>query len=172
MKGSALWEIENRQSTIENDKASGRTPDSVRFRHLSRRTAATAGLVRYRTAPLRQDCALADDSPPALLPVGRSPSRRHRWRRWQVLTLPVRPWLDAETPSGNTFCCSCRGHSAPFLTHTRTPGLLFHRATLCRELDDTESREVPLTISRPQATEHLLACIVLLRLNPNREFNQ
>ena len=32
-----------------------------------------------------------DNSPPALLPIGHSPSRRHRCRRWWAFTPPVRP---------------------------------------------------------------------------------
>lgn len=51
---------------------------------------------------------------------------------------------------GNIFCCSCRQTVNALLVREREwvcPDLLFRQAILYRRIDDTESREVPLTIA-------------------------
>lgn len=125
----------HRVPTIRNHIAvSSRTPDSV----LSVICLVVSTTASHAPFPWR-DCAAATgpipctassrapfdvllvanlgNGPPALLPVGHSPSRRCLQRRWQALTLPVRPFpaRTAVWPyrkGGYTFCCSCR-HS-PF----------------------------------------------------------
>ncbi len=68
--------------------------------------------------------------PPALLPVGHSPSRRCHQRRWWALTPPFQPSPRGYPRGGSIFCCSCRHPCG-------CPELLFPQATLL----SNESRE-------------------------------
>ncbi len=61
-------------------------------------------------SPLRRESAALsrEPIPPALLPVGHSPSRRSRLRRWWALTPPFQPSPRPCERGWFALCCSCR----------------------------------------------------------------
>lgn len=106
-------------------------------------------------APAQPHCDRTDiaASPPALLSVGHSPSRRHLCRRWWAFTPPVRPlpvWArTSHCPNRREyFLLQLSSDSIPTLPggeeNAICPDLLFRQATLHHLADDAESREVPL----------------------------
>jgi hypothetical protein len=86
-------------------------------RHLSRpgQAGCTWSARRYLTHPYR--CGEIQHPPPresmpnplTLLPVARSPSRRHCWHRWWALTPPFHP--SPRRRGGSALCCGC-SHAA------------------------------------------------------------
>lgn len=85
--------------------ASGRTPDSVLTVICLDACAPVTPASRTLATSLRQDLTFLS-SPPALLPIGHSPSRRRLRQRWWAFTPPVRPCPICT--GGIIFCCSCR----------------------------------------------------------------
>lgn len=76
------------------------------FRHLSRCLRTGDACKSYSCVITATGPAHFCASPPALLPIGHSPSRRRLRRRWWALTPPVRPCPICM--GGILFCCSCR----------------------------------------------------------------
>src|SRR5581483_3826602 len=129
--------------------ASGRTPDSVPVRHLSRRvmrrlcllpscegnSTAAAGLCPLRfTAHLpcsQLDIHLAAD---ISADAGRLLPCRFAPVSWDKFINLFYEWV--------YFLLQLS--SSDVKKYSTCPDLLFHQATVCRHLDDTESREVPL----------------------------
>ena len=105
--------IESRQSSVNSILASGRTPDSVDFRHLSRRFCAGRACLAHlhKTAPLRQDHRSAAQSGETMTHLPCSQLDIHLAAAiadgagWP---LPSRFAPCPFKTGGNLFCCSCR----------------------------------------------------------------
>ncbi len=126
--------------------------------------ARLARRLAVRASPLRRESARSRAwIPPALLPVGHSPSRRSRLRRWRAFTPPVRS--GPTCVGGLVFCCSCRQPplTPPLLITGEVgwgcPHLLFREATASFDYaQDRESGSSSRAWQQARATDRLLAC--------------
>lgn len=142
--------------------ASGRTPDSVSLRHLSRDMTAPVNATgtEIPIRSLRQDCdfAFAKTQSTCLAPG---------WTFTQPL--PSLTMLVGFYPTVSPLARAVQNTTRVGFfsvavvvigdSHRQHPDLLFRQATVHRGLDDAESREVPHATLRPRATEHLLAIL-------------